>query len=189
VPEGFVERARYRYVTEEVVGALCEGEKRFVAERLDAMAESGGVPTVEADGPSAEAVLDAVGDADGLLVPRGGVGDAAVEGWREDGSLRRLGDGEYLVDGTEEETGCWVHRHDGESAFVTDSEGIGVVQKRCDEVSAPSLGDGAVYDEVEEDDSLGAYFREADRDGFVEVVYRVVLSEPVVDGGVRRVVW
>jgi len=183
VPTGFVDEGRYRYVSEGVVGALCEGEKRFVVDRLTALADEGVVPTVEGARSPTEAARDAVEEPTAVLVPRNTEGDAAVEGWDDDGYLRRLGNRAYIETGTDGDgTDVWLYRHDGDGIFVVNAERVGVVQKEVGETRAPG------WTEYGNDEGrLGVYLGEPE-DGFVQVAYRVVVSAPVVEkGGVCRV--
>ena len=108
LPVSLVEEGRYSYVTDAVVGALCEGEKSFVAERLSASAEDGELPTVESEPRrTVEAALEHVEEPNHVLLPRTEEYDVAVARWEDEGRLRRLGDESYLqeVEG-DEETDC-----------------------------------------------------------------------------------
>ncbi|MFW5984142.1 MAG: hypothetical protein ACOCRA_02995 [Halobacteria archaeon] len=180
VPRGIVEEGRYRYVSDGVVGALCEGEKSFVVDRL---ADSDEVPTVETG--EEDLVAEAhrfVEDADTVLVPRKEAWNDVVSGWEEKGRLRLVGDDEYLGDG---EDGYWLRRHDGEAAFVVSSQKLGIVQKKDADCEPPRFshdGHGGVNDGGD----IGVYFGNSG-DGYVDIAYRVVVSEPIVkDGGVCR---
>ncbi|MCX2818946.1 MAG: hypothetical protein ACI9QA_000618 [Methanobacteriota archaeon] len=175
VPTGLVEEGRYRYVSDGVVDAVCEGEKTFVADRLDAVADDGGFPTVEAEG--VEEGRDAVEEGDTVLLPRDEGGDAKVSEWEDEGRLRSIGEDEYL-DGDDE--GYWLRRHDGGSAFVVASERVGVVQKKGGDTDPPDFSRVEAYDEISDEMDVDVYFGD-EEDGYVELVYRVVVSEPVVD--------
>jgi hypothetical protein len=186
VPEGFVESGRYRYVSDGVVGALCEGEKSFVADRLGELADEGEVPTVEAGEDGLERARREVEDADTVLVPRNEAGDGTVSGWDEEERLSGIGEDIYLDGDDGGDGGFWVRRHGGDSAFVVRSEGIGVVQKKGGDTEAPGFIDPG-YDGVNDGRDVGVYLGEG-ADGYVDFVYRVIVSAPVVeDGGACRV--
>lgn len=186
VPADLVETGRYRYITDGVVGALCEGEKSFVAEHLAELAEDG-VPSGKGTRPLDKAVRS-VEDADTVLVPRSDAGDETVARWEDEGRLRRLGEGTYVTHGDSNEAGCWVRRHDADAALIVDTERVSVVQKRTDDTESPAFSEGYAPEDGD-GNNVGVYFgniTHAD-DGFVDVVYRVVVSAPVVeDGGVCR---
>jgi len=197
LPVSLVEEGRYSYVSDAVVGALCEGEKGFLAERLSVAAEDGGVPTVT-DEPrrTVEAALEQVETPDYLLLPRDEAYDEAVADWEEEGRLRRLGDSSYLRgpgDDEESEADCWLHRYDPTSdaseAFVFEDGGVTVVQKKDKNASPPDFGYVEGYDGIDDDMPLMVYFGEETREGdgrhdeFFDILYRVVLSEPVVREG------
>ena len=201
LPRSLVEERRYSYVSDAVVGALCEGEKTFLAKRLSLTADEGGIPTVEEDTTSAvEAALGSVEEPNHVLLPRTEEYEQAIAQWEEQGRLRRLGEESYLR-GTEEneETDCWIHRYDAtpdvRDAFVLDATRVTVVQKKGGDTRPPAdFSRTKEYDDVNDDMPLGVYFGDETREGnetydaFFDVVYRVVLSEPVVsDGGVCRV--
>lgn len=201
-PVSLIEEKRYSYVSDAVVGALCEGEKGFVAERLSALADEDEIPTVEDEPARAvEAALGQIEEPNHVLVPRTAEYDEAVKRWDEEGRLRSLGDESYLR-GKEgnEETDCWLHRYDAtqeaRDAFVLDDRRVTVVQKKGRDTDPPSsLSHAEEYDDLNDDMPLGVYFGNETRagdetyDGFLDIVYRVMLSEPVVgDGGVCRVV-
>lgn len=201
-PVSLIEEGRYSYVSDAVVGALCEGEKGFIVERLSASANEDGIPTVEDEPARAvEAALGHIEEPNHILVPRTTEYDEAVKRWDDEGRLRSLGDESYLR-GKErnEETDCWLHRYDatGETrdAFVLDDRRVTVVQKKGRDTTPPSnFSHADEYDDLNDDMPLGVYFGDETRAGdetydrFFDIVYRVVLSEPVVeDGGVCRVV-
>ncbi len=194
VPKSLVEEGRYRYVSDAVVGALCEGEKTFLVERIGTRDD---VPTAEADVlHPVEAASKHVDNPTSLLVPCNEDGDEAVARWENAGRVRRFGDGAYLVD-EEENADCWLHRHDGDEVVALDAEGVVVVQKKGENVGTPT-GFGYVeeYVDLNEGVALAVYFSEKEYEGdevyegFLEVLYRVVLSEPIVDdGGACRLQW
>ncbi len=213
LPVSLVTEGRYAYVSDAVVGALCEGEKSFVGARLSLAADEGEIPTVK-DEPArvVEAALEYVETPDHILLPRTDACDEAVARWKEDGRLRRFGDSSYLRgteadggDGDENgngetrETDCWLHRYDAthgaDEAFVLEDGGVTVVQKKGRDALPPTgFGYVAEYEDMNDDMPLTVYFGEERREGkdgydeFFDVVYRVILSEPVVeDGGVCRV--
>lgn len=188
VPADLVETGRYRYITDGVVGALCEGEKSFVVEHLAELADDG-VPSGEGTRPLDKAVRS-VEDADTVLVPRSDAGDKTVARWDDEGRLHPLGEGTYVTYGDSDEDGCWVRRHDADAALILDSERVSVVQKRSDDTESPAFSEG--YGSEDGDgNNVGVYLGDrTDADnGFVDFVYRVVVSAPTVeDGGVRRLV-
>lgn len=201
LPGSLVEEGRYSYVSDAAVGALCEGEKSFVAERLTASAEDDEIPTVDDDATlTIEAALGHVEEPNHVLLPRTEEYQEVVALWEEEGRLRRLGDTSYLK-GTEgaEEADCWLHRYDpteeARDAFVLDDRRVTVVQKKGRDTRPPTdFRRADEYDGLNDDMFLGVYFGDETLEGddtydeFFEVVYRVVLSEPVVeDGGVCRV--
>ena len=203
LPVSLVEEGRYSYVSDAVVGALCEGEKSFLAERLSVAAEDDGLPTVDSEPRrTVEAALGHVEKPNHVLLPRTEAHDEAVERWKEEERLRRLGDESYLraIEGDEEEeTDCWLHRYDptqdAGGTFVIDDTDVTVVQKKAEDAEPPKEFRRAdEYDDLNDDMPLGVYFGDERSDGddiydeFLDIVYRVVLSEPVVsDGGVCRV--
>jgi len=199
VPVSLVEEGRYSYVSDAVVGALCEGEKSFVAEMLADAAEEDEILTVEADPTrTVEAALDHVETPDHVLLPHDERSDEAVARWKEEGRLRRFGDTSYLRgpgDDEQSDADCWLHRYDptpdASDAFVFEDGGVTVVQKKGEDTSPPEFRRAEDYDGLNDDMSLMIYFgdekREGDRmyDEFFDILYRVVLSEPVVsEGGV-----
>lgn len=194
VPKGLVDEGRYRYVSDAVVGALCEREKEFFANRLGSNDD---VPVAEAE-PSRplETAEENVNNPTSLLVPRDEDGDEAVAEWEEDGRVRRFGDGAYLVD-EDEEADCWLHRHDGDEVIVVDSESVEIVQKKGQDVDGPSGFDYVnEYEGLNEGVALTVYFGTEEfegtdvYDGFIEVLYRIVLSEPIVEeDGACRLRW
>jgi len=210
LPVSLVEEGRYAYVSDAVVGALCEGEKGFLARHLSAAAADGDLPTVTSE-PSrtVEAALEYVEDPDHVLLPRNEVYDEVVEGWEAEGRVRRFGDSRYLrvdeggdKEGDEDATGgidCWIHTYDTQAsadepgdAFVLDDGGVTLVQKKGRDTRPPGFEYVAEYEDLNDDLPLTVYFgdkgRESKReDEFFDVVYRVVVSEPLVEGGVCRV--
>jgi len=194
VPKSLVDEGRYRYVSDAVVEALCEGEKAFL---VDSLAARDDVPVAEAEmSCPLETAEENVNNPTSLLVPRDEGGDRAVAEWEDEGRVRRFGDGAYIVD-EEGDANCWLHRHDGEDTVVVDAECVEVVQKKGDGIGVPSrFGYVEEYDDLNKGIPLTVYFgaeefEGGDRyDGFIEILYRVVLSEPVVeDGGACRLRW
>ena len=186
VPADLVETGRYRYITDGVVGALCEGEKSFVVEHLAELVDKRGAPSEKDARPLDEAVRSTE-DGDTVLVPRSDAGDEAVARWEEEGRLRRLGEGTYVAH--DDETGCWLRRHDADAALIVDSERVSVVQKRTDDTEPPAFSEGYAVGDMDgngDGNNVGVYFGDGGRDGYVDIAYRVVVSAPVVEeGGVR----
>lgn len=194
LPVSLVEEGRYSYVSDAVVGALCEGEKSFVAEMLADTAEGDEIPTVEAEPRrTVEAAFDHVETPDHVLLPRDERSDEAVARWEEEGRLRRFGDTSYLRgpgDDEQSEADCWLHRYDptpdANDAFVFEDGGVTVVQKKGKDASPPDFGYVEEYDGIDDDMPLMVYFGDEKRDGdgrydeFFDILYRVVLSELVV---------
>ncbi|MDZ7689539.1 MAG: hypothetical protein U5J64_12680 [Halobacteriales archaeon] len=202
LPTSVVTEGRYAYVSDSVVGALCEGEKSFVAERLAAAAEEDEIPTVEADPTrTVEAALEHVETPDYVLLPRDERHDEAVADWEEEERLRRFGDSSYLRgpgDDEENEADCWLHRYDPtpevNDAFVLEDGGVTFVQKKGKNASPPDFDYVKEYDGIDDDMPLMVYFGDEKREGdgrydeFFDILYRVVVSEPVVcEGGVCAV--
>lgn len=191
VPTGLVETGRYRYVSDRTVGALCEGEKEFVAEGLEEVADGEGIRTV---GVTEQPIEEqgVVGSPDTVLVPRNERGDAMVNRWEDEGRVRGLGNGRYVADAGEDEdesSGVWLHRHGGDGAFVLDSDRVTVVRKGERDAKPPDFAHVEEYGELCDESKLGVYFGDGTHaeDGFVDVVYRVVVSAPVVgEGGACR---
>lgn len=200
VPVSLVEDGRFRYVSETAADALAEGEKSFFAERLDAFAENEEVAQRTADPSSVVAEgQDAVGESDLIMLPRSEKYDKVVGDWKEEGKVRRFGDSEYYVD-EEVESDCWLYRFDGpDSAFVLNTEDISVVQKKGDATLRPTdfVYDGDA-DSLNDGVPVSVYFGEERYAGngdyeefeeFFDLLYRVVVSEPIVDEeGVCKVV-
>jgi len=212
LPVSLVEEGRYAYVSDAVVGALCEGEKGFLARHLSATAADGDLPTVTSE-PSrtVEAALEYVEDPDHVLLPRNEVYDEVVEGWVSEGRVRRFGDSRYLSveggekEGDEDATGgvdCWIHTYDTQAsadepgdAFVLDDGGTTLVQKKGRDTRPPGFEYVTEYEDLNDDLPLTVYFGDERHDGeseaanseFFDIVYRVVLSEPVILGDVCRV--
>jgi len=203
LPVSVVTEGRYAYVSDAVVGALCEGEKSFVAERLTESAEDDGISTVVGEpARTVEAALGHVETPDHLLLPRDERHDEAVADWEEEGRLRRFGDSSYLRapgDDEESDADCWLHRYDptpdASDAFVLEDGGVTLVQKKGKNASPPDFGYVEEYDGIDDDMPLMVYFGDKRQkrngeiyDEFFDIVYRVVVSEPIVrEGGVCRV--
>ena len=214
VPLSLVEEGRYGYISDAVVGALCEGEKSFLARSLSDSADEGGLPTVTVAGVggaasrAVEEAIDSVDDPDHLLLPRTGTYEDLVDDWEAQGRVRRFGENRYLRSGGPESDGddrgedgeggddCWIHTYDTDGqrpgefdAFVINDERVTVVQKKGEDVRPPAFGHVEEYDELNDDLPLTVYFGDETRDGgdgkkeFFDVVYRVVVSEPVVEEG------
>jgi len=182
VPASLVGEGRYRYVSDDVVGALCEGEKAFVVGGLGGLADDGRIPTVDGGRSPLASASDVVEEPSAVLLPRDEDGDRTVEAWEDEGRVSRLGDGAYVE--TDDGLGVWLHRHDGEGAYVVDAGRVSVTQKSADETETPSFA----VEEYEggDDGRLSVHFGEV-CDGYVDVAYRVVVSKPVVeDGGACR---
>ena len=207
LPVSLVEEGRYAYVSEAVVGALCEGEKGFLTRHLSATADDGDLPTTTSEPSlSVEAALEYVEDPDHVLLPRNGVYEGVIDEWETQGRVRRFGDSRYLrVDeGSEvaedptDETDCWIHTYDTQASegsddvFVLDDDGAALVQKKGRDTRQPGFGYATEYEDLNDDLPLTVYFGDERRerkgdDEFFDVVYRVVVSEPLVEGGVCRV--
>jgi len=200
LPVSLVVEGRYAYVSDAVVGALCEGEKSFVAEYLSHAADEDEIPTVECEPTRiVETAMENVESMtpDHVLLPRTETYDEAVARWKDEGRLRKFGDSSYLrgPDGDEEsEADCWLYRYDAtpdvSDAFVLEDGGVTVVQKKGEDALPPTgFGYVAEYEDLNDDMPLMVYFGEERRAGegsydeFFDIVYRVVLSEPVVREG------
>lgn len=210
LPVSLVEEGRYAYVSDAVVGALCEGEKGFLARHLSATADNGNLPATTGE-PSrpVEAALEYVEDPDHVLLPRKEVYDGVIDEWETQGRVRRFGDSRYLrVDegGKKEdqedptdEIDCWIHTYDTHASadeptdiFVLDDDGATLVQKKGRDTRPPGFDYVSEYEDLNDDLPLTVYFGDERREGksddeFFDVVYRVVVSEPLVEGGVCRV--
>lgn len=209
VPATLVEEGRYGYVSDAVVGALCEGEKGFVAHRLASYAEDDRIPTVESvPSRTVETALGHVENPDHALIPRTERYEEVIKDWKTEGRVRRFGDSRYLrvddgretEEDTADETNCWIHMYDTKAkdvpdeAFVLDDDRVTVVQKKGEDTRPPEFGHVAEYENLNHDLPLGVYFGDERREGggahdeLFEIVYRIVVSEPVVEeGGVCRV--
>jgi len=196
LPVSLVEDGRFRYVSETVGDALAEGEKTFLAERFDEVADEEGVErTVSGPSSLVSKAEAAVNEPDLVLVPRSERYDEIVAGWNEGGKIRRFGNSEYYVD-EETESDLWLHRFDGpESVFVLDTQKVSVVQKKGEATLRPTdfLYDGEA-ESLNDGKSVSVYFGEeiypgdGEYEEFFDLLYRVVLSEPVVkDGGLCKV--
>lgn len=187
VPTGLIDTGRYRYVSDSAVGALCEGEKKFVVEKLNGIADDKRIRTLDVSESPIEEARRVVEDSDTVLVPRNETGDEMVARWEDGGRIRGLGEGKYVTSGedVEENTGVWLQRHGGDDVFVLDSDDVTVVRKPEGDAEAPRFGHVEEYGELCHGSELGVYFGDGTHadDGFVDVVYRVVVSEPVVENG------
>jgi len=199
VPVSLVEQGRFRYVSETAGDALAEGEKSFLAERLDVLAEKNGWAKTTTDGSSVvQTGRDLVGEPDLILVPRTGRFDTVVENWEKNDNLRKFGDSRYYLGEGQEATDCWIYRFNGlDSAFMIDTEVVSVVQKRGDMAETPSeFAYDVSAESLNEDAPVSVYFGEkrysnGDEDfgEFFDLMYRVVLSEPVAEeGGLCKVI-
>lgn len=189
-PVGVIEESRYRYYSEAVVETVGDAEKEFVAEHLGN--SEGDVPTVgDRKGASGivESAREALEEPTGLLVPDDSGGEEAVSLWDRKDKLRNFGDGTYVV-GDDGETDLWLYRHGGEDFFVLDGNRITVVQKKGGDVTSPSFDYVEEYGDLNEDMPLSVYFgeeRHNGEEGTFDFLYRVVVSEPIVeDGGACR---
>jgi hypothetical protein len=189
-PVDTVEEGRYRYYSEAVVETLSDAEKEFVAESLG---KADDVPAV-GNGKGVSGILgsarEAVGEPTGLLVPDNGDGDEAVSLWDREDRLRSFGDGTYVV-GDDDKTDLWLYRHSGDGFFVVDGNRVTVVQKKGVDVISPSFDYVEEYGDLNDDMPLSVYFGEERKDGgdggSFDLLFRVVVSEPVVeDGGACR---
>lgn len=182
-PVDVVERWEPGFVAREVVDGIERTELSIVAEAAGEAADDV-VRPADVDGVLASL---AENDVDHLLVP-GDVG--LMDGLREaDAVERRRSDGATVVrpqDGGEVE----LHLHSGEGAYAFGDGVFGVVQKTGEAASPPEFD---FFDDADfnYDRRLMVYFGEETRSlegrRFFDLLYRVVVSRPEVDGEVLQI--
>lgn len=194
IPVDVFEQGILQPTTHPMARSITTGEENFVLNDLVNAADDGVIESGEMDELSYSVIEEAVArvdDADTVFIPYAGSYTTEVNDWLREG--RSVSGGTQLqIGGRRLDIRRVIPSFGIKDVLVTNSEGIDLIQKRSEDASLPKgldVDDSLLY--VNEGEDFMVYFDretepgEADDeyDEFLDVVFRVVISQPMPSPG------